>query len=47
MDIHVADNIFEKAIKKLLIGKGKTVIMATSHLKYLSEGNNIYYFKNG
>ena len=44
MDIHVADNIFEKAIKKLLIGKGKTVIMATSNLKYIPEANKILHF---
>lgn len=44
MDIHVADKIFENVIKNMLIKRGKTVIMATSHFKYLSEADNIFYF---
>ena len=35
VDIHVADAIMKHVIKEQLIGKRKTVLMVTSHYKYL------------
>jgi len=48
LDIHVADAIFQKAILGILLKKHKTVILVTSHYKYLSEPSaDIIYLENG
>ncbi|CAD8124167.1 unnamed protein product [Paramecium sonneborni] len=52
LDIHVADQIFQKTILQFLINKGKTVLMITSHYRYLNQvpstvKSKIIYIENG
>jgi hypothetical protein len=39
VDVHIADAIINEVVKQKLIAKGKTVIMATSHYKYLKKAD--------
>ena len=48
LDVHVADAVFEKAIKGVLIKRKKTVVLVSSHYKYLNEPNtDLIYLENG
>ncbi|CAD8118388.1 unnamed protein product [Paramecium sonneborni] len=52
LDIHIADQIFQKTILQFLINKGKTVLLITSHYRYLNQvpqtvKSRIIYLENG
>ena len=47
LDAHVADAVFEKTIMSYLLKKGKTVLLITSHYKFLKYSPNIILLKNG
>ena len=47
LDSHVGKNIFYNLIMKKLINKGKTVLMCTHVLDYLSSADRIIYLDNG
>ncbi|CAD8190047.1 unnamed protein product [Paramecium pentaurelia] len=52
LDIHIADQIFQKTILDFLINNGKTVLLITSHYRYLNQvppnvKSRIIYLENG
>lgn len=48
LDMHVADAVFQKAIRELLIDRGKTVIMITSQFRFIDMyKSNIIYINEG
>ncbi|CAD8191671.1 unnamed protein product [Paramecium octaurelia] len=52
LDIHIADQIFQKTVLDFLINNGKTVLLITSHYRYLNQvppavKSRIIYLENG
>lgn len=41
VDVHVAEQMFEKGIIELLLKQGRTVILATHHLRYLQQADMV------
>ncbi|CAD8046142.1 unnamed protein product [Paramecium primaurelia] len=49
LDMHVADNVFNKGIKQMLLDQGKTILMITSQFRFIEMYNkcNIIYMIDG
>jgi ABC-type multidrug transport system fused ATPase/permease subunit len=47
VDVHVAEQMFEKGIINLLLKQGRTVILATHHLRYLQQADMIVVMEGG
>ena len=46
VDVHVAEQMFDKGIVDLLLKQGRTVILATHHLRYLQQADMVKYSSN-
>ncbi|XP_062509273.1 ATP-binding cassette sub-family C member 9-like isoform X2 [Corticium candelabrum] len=47
VDVHVAEQMFEKGIVELLLKQGRTVVLATHHLRYLNQADVIVVMEHG
>ena len=47
VDVHVIDGLYNDAIKRLLVRRGKTVLMTISQYKYLKYADRLLYVENG
>ena len=47
LDAHVGQHVFEKAIMKMLVQRGRTVVLVTHQLQYLPKADNVIVMKDG
>ena len=47
LDAHVGQHVFEKAIMKMLVQRGHTVVLVTHQLQYLPQADNVIVMKDG
>ena len=47
VDVHVIDSLYNEAIKRMLLKRGKTVLMTISQYKYLKYADRLIYVENG
>ena len=47
LDAHVGRQVFEEAIMKMLVQRGRTVLLVTHQLQYLPRAHNVIVMKDG
>ncbi len=47
LDAHVGQHVFEQAIMKMLVQRGRTVVLVTHQLQYLPKADNVVVMKDG
>lgn len=47
LDAHVGQHVFEQAIMKMLVKRGRTVVLVTHQLQYLPKADNVIVMKDG
>ena len=47
LDAHVGQHVFEQAIMKMLVQRGRTVVLVTHQLQYLPKADNVIVMKDG
>eukprot|EP00667_Euglena_gracilis_P000239 EG_transcript_239 len=47
LDAHVGEHVFREAVLGLLVGEGKTVLMATHQLQHLKAAHQVHLVANG
>jgi ABC-type multidrug transport system ATPase subunit len=47
LDAHVGQHVFQQAIMKMLVQRGRTVVLVTHQLQYLPKADNVIVMKDG